>query len=202
MIISFKIRNYIQRYKLHNNKGRSMVEMLGVLAIIGVLSIGGIQGYTLSMRRYKANEIIDVANKYATAAFATCQARLQNNPEKYKLIAPKNTSEYQYSCFAASTDAESNSFKLPPEIRSMSISTPAVKEVDGQILIPVLVQFIPNDNNKLGSDTKYKALCETIASVAGLEIDKTSTELPYNKPKANCNMPRGNYGLILPIYAN
>ena len=29
--------------------GRSMVEMLGVLAIIGVLSIGGISGYTLSM---------------------------------------------------------------------------------------------------------------------------------------------------------
>ena len=45
------------------SKGRSMVEMLGVLAIIGVLSIGGISGYTLAMRRYQVNEIMNIANK-------------------------------------------------------------------------------------------------------------------------------------------
>ena len=38
--------------------GRSMVEMLGVLAIIGVLSVGGIAGYSLSMRRHRANQIV------------------------------------------------------------------------------------------------------------------------------------------------
>lgn len=27
-------------------KGRSMIEMLGVLAIVGVLSVGGIAGYS------------------------------------------------------------------------------------------------------------------------------------------------------------
>ena len=42
-----------------------MVEMLGVLAIIGVLSIGGIAGYTIAMNRYRANEIIDTAAKLA-----------------------------------------------------------------------------------------------------------------------------------------
>lgn len=30
-------------------KGRSMIEMLGVLAIIGVLSVGGIAGYSKAM---------------------------------------------------------------------------------------------------------------------------------------------------------
>ena len=44
-----------------NESGRSMVEMLGVLAIIGVLSIGGISGYTMAMNRYKANEVINAA---------------------------------------------------------------------------------------------------------------------------------------------
>ncbi len=38
-----------------------MVEMLGVLAIIGVLSVGGIMGYTTAMRKYKANEIAQAA---------------------------------------------------------------------------------------------------------------------------------------------
>ncbi len=39
-----------------NENGRSMVEMLGVLAIIGVLSVGGIAGYTMAMNKYRANE--------------------------------------------------------------------------------------------------------------------------------------------------
>ena len=36
--------------------GRSMIEMLGVLAIIGVLSVGGIAGYTKAMETIKSNQ--------------------------------------------------------------------------------------------------------------------------------------------------
>ena len=35
--------------------GRSMVEMLGVLAIIGVLSVGAMSGYSKAMMKYKLN---------------------------------------------------------------------------------------------------------------------------------------------------
>ena len=38
--------------------GRSILEMLAVLALIGVLSIAGLMGYRLVMIRYKANETI------------------------------------------------------------------------------------------------------------------------------------------------
>ena len=40
--------------------GRSMIEMLGVLAIIGVLSIGGIAGYSKAMFKYKFNKTMDI----------------------------------------------------------------------------------------------------------------------------------------------
>ena len=40
--------------------GRSMIEMLGVLAIIGVLSVGGISGYTEAMRKYKMTKTIEI----------------------------------------------------------------------------------------------------------------------------------------------
>ncbi len=40
--------------------GRSMVEMLGVLAIIGVLSVGAIAGYSQAMFKYRMNKTIDV----------------------------------------------------------------------------------------------------------------------------------------------
>jgi len=40
-------------------KGRSMIEMLGVLAIIGVLSVGGIAGYSKAMQKYRINKTIE-----------------------------------------------------------------------------------------------------------------------------------------------
>ena len=39
-----------------NPIGRSMIEMLGVLAIIGVLSVGGIAGYSKAMMQFKINK--------------------------------------------------------------------------------------------------------------------------------------------------
>ena len=45
--------------------GRSMVEMLGVLAIIGVLSAGAIGGYSYAMNKHRTNELIYEATKQA-----------------------------------------------------------------------------------------------------------------------------------------
>ena len=42
-----------------NSFGRSMIEMLGVLAIIGVLSVGGIAGYSKAMMKYKINKTVE-----------------------------------------------------------------------------------------------------------------------------------------------
>lgn len=42
-----------------NESGRSMIEMLGVLAIIGVLSVGGIAGYSKAMNKFKVNKTVD-----------------------------------------------------------------------------------------------------------------------------------------------
>jgi len=42
-----------------NESGRSMIEMLGVLAIIGVLSVGGIAGYSKAMSVFKVNKTVD-----------------------------------------------------------------------------------------------------------------------------------------------
>ncbi len=65
--------------KRTNETGRSMVEMLGVLAIIGVLSIGGIAGYTMAMNRYRANEVLDMATKYATIVYTGHQTNKAMN---------------------------------------------------------------------------------------------------------------------------
>lgn len=43
----------------NDQRGRSMVEMLGVLAIIGVLSVGGISGYSKAMAKFKLTKAQD-----------------------------------------------------------------------------------------------------------------------------------------------
>ena len=50
----------MRNFKIKNNQsGRSMIEMLGVLAIIGVLSVGGIAGYSKAMQKYRINKTIE-----------------------------------------------------------------------------------------------------------------------------------------------
>ena len=49
-------------------QGRSMIEMLGVLAIIGVLSIGGLAGYTMAMNRHRANTVLDYVSRCVVVA--------------------------------------------------------------------------------------------------------------------------------------
>ena len=46
--------------------GRSMIEMLGVLAIIGVLSVGGIAGYSQAMSKYKVSKTTDQVQTMVT----------------------------------------------------------------------------------------------------------------------------------------
>ncbi len=58
-----------------NQFGRSMIEMLGVLAIIGVLSVGGISGYSKAMAKYKLTKaqdqitilLMNIRTAYATS---------------------------------------------------------------------------------------------------------------------------------------
>lgn len=56
--------------KKNNISGRSMVEMLGVLAIIGILSAGALAGYSKAMMQYKLNKNTDeISYLMATAIF-------------------------------------------------------------------------------------------------------------------------------------
>ena len=51
--------------KVSLQRGRSMIEMLGVLAIIGVLSVGGIAGYSKAMKKYRVNKLANQITQLA-----------------------------------------------------------------------------------------------------------------------------------------
>ena len=57
-----KVAGRSQLYADPKEHGRSMVEMLGVLAIVGVLSVGAIAGYSKAMMKYKLNKHAEAVN--------------------------------------------------------------------------------------------------------------------------------------------
>ncbi len=50
--------------------GRSMIEMLGVLAIVGVLSVGGMAGYSKMMSQYRINASLEQVGVIASKVSA------------------------------------------------------------------------------------------------------------------------------------
>lgn len=58
--------------------GRSMIEMLAVLAIIGVLSIAGILGYKLALNSFIANDILNDVRLAAATVLHQDQRKIEN----------------------------------------------------------------------------------------------------------------------------
>ena len=93
---------------LSTDTGRSMVEMLGTLAIMGVLSIGGIAGYRYAMDKYRANETIDELNK---RAFVYATQVLNNEIQSGEIL---NNGEFGDKT-ALGYDVEANKSYYPDE---------------------------------------------------------------------------------------
>ena len=75
---------------MNTQSRRSMVEMLGVLAIIGVLSVGAIAGYGKAMFKYKLNKQTEQLNQ-VIGAIVRYKSSLTINPD----LADAPISDYQ-----------------------------------------------------------------------------------------------------------
>lgn len=100
-----------------NEQGRSMIEMLGVLAIVGVLSVGGIAGYSKAMNKFKTNKAIDQINMVATNVRTLYSSQrtydgLNNKLAKTVGLIPSEM--YDNASDSTITNAFSGSFKIKP----------------------------------------------------------------------------------------
>ena len=131
--------------------GRSMVEMLGVLAIIGVLSVGGISGYTISMRKYRANQIVDLASKLALVNYSLCMKEIIDG-----------TRSITYGCGNMISLEDAGIGQTPAGVLRMF---PYTYEVDPERIstIPLAVHF---DDPKL---------CQAVSAVAGATCTSSGT---------------------------
>lgn len=82
---------------IKSQTGRSMVEMLGILAIIGVLSVGGIAGYSKAMIQMKINKTINQITSIATNT-RTLYAS-QSGKGKYLSLCGYDSELEEYNCY-------------------------------------------------------------------------------------------------------
>ena len=143
-----------------SQSGRSMVEMLGVLAIIGVLSVGGIAGYTLSMRRHRANGVADTVAKFALIAYSQCQKKILDG----EFVSTEECT-WRYYDEIGSTFENSGIGSLPAGvnlIEAFGVSDDTASDVD---TIHMSTRF---DDDKL---------CQTVASIVGKKCVEGSVQV-------------------------
>ena len=98
--------------------GRSMVEMLGVLAIIGVLSVGGISGYSKAMAKFKLTKaqdqitmlLMNIRTAYATSpsyAGLNSKAAIEYNLAPQEMAASTSGTGTLYGAFGGAVDVTS-----------------------------------------------------------------------------------------------
>lgn len=104
--------------------GRSMVEMLGVLAIIGVLSVGAIAGYSKAMMKYKLN-------KHAEALNALINYGLQYK-DKFERI-PQQVTRYNQILFKLNMIPEGISYVSENSMKDMFNNTISVFYNNGPV---------------------------------------------------------------------
>ncbi len=73
--------------------GRSMLEIIAVLAIVSILSIGGIWGYTYSMNTHYINDILEAINFRTVAIADAVQTQKFDSPEKMNAFLSKFSTE-------------------------------------------------------------------------------------------------------------
>ena len=148
--------------------GRSMVEMLGVLAIIGVLSVGGIAGYSLSMRRHRANQVVDFAAKNALIAYSKCQQKIINGEATALTECDQNKIVW--------SGIESDVGAFPAGLLSIGFLGIETNTTTGVDTITMQAVF----------DAADTAICQTVASVVGsvCHVENTAPDV-YIKIKQN-----------------
>ena len=151
-----------------SESGRSMVEMLGVLAVIGVLTVGGIIGYRYSVDRIMANRVVTGVRERAVIAG---QQRVLGQPLNLKEFYPDTDTDLIYGRFEVEAENAYENlaygftadmgvqaitvYDLPQRVceyvRETDFPDPVLRLVNGREMESAEVECLPDDSR--GADT-------------------------------------------------
>lgn len=180
----------------NNEQGRSMIEMLGVLAIVGVLSVGGIAGYSKAMNKFKTNKAIDQVQMISTN------------------IRTLFSSQRNYNGLDNVVAARTNS--IPSEMYSASALTDNATELDvrnafgGEVDIHAATQNADDDSYVIFFEGIPAGSCQSfvttdwggdagsglVAMAAGSDVEKTTLDTKTENSSNDVHIPGDkDYGI-------
>ena len=116
---------------IQTQSGRSMVEMLGVLAIIGVLSVGGIAGYKSAMNQHTINQVLQVLEASIVELNALRNTGTPNAEGVY-IVGPEKIGPYYGTLGVSDDETASNSLKLGRGDFSVGLRTSLASGLESQ----------------------------------------------------------------------
>ena len=169
----------------NNQFGRSMVEMLGTLAIMGILSVGGVAMYSSAVKKHRANEILN--EFYKRASFVAMRLTAGQSADQVSLAEFQQYDNLGYAQFAQGvTKVGENQFKL-------SLSAVPDTSICDQIKASVgpNTSFISvtdncsavtfnNDLSKNSSSDQENSLTETPSADCTGKEDGTLCDTPFD----------------------
>ncbi len=137
--------------------GRSMVEMLGVLAVVGVLSVGAVWGYSAAIQLWKENETYDQVRKaiIGTIAYSLAPHKETEDEEgKLRLVDIRSViSDVEFNGEAVSDDMDDDIIHLEDN----SFTTPTN--------VPAWAQLEPMGGFSIRMTGLNKSMCEKFVKV-------------------------------------
>ncbi len=178
-------------YKI-TEQGRSMIEMLGVLAIIGVLSVGGLHVVNRMQYEHKATQLVNDFNETVTklqksigqmdSGYTSISVfAYKNNLYSTNWVPKQKNSDIMYTGLLSST------YKFLETSSSKNYQVQAMK-VDDNICIRLAMQEFPNIyvvnvNDQAVRNSKIKLSLKNVTDKCNKGSDNTVSfyfKNPYN----------------------
>ena len=136
--------------------GRSMVEILGVLAVMGLLGMAGVKMYTNAMNKHRANELIYEAQKRATMV----AMQITSGQDRLSVIGFQDPVSYTFG--VEKNPANANQFN----ITIIGVSTDVCTQMKSAIGDAATIRMISDDCSKLtfNNDLSHLTNSQCLAS--------------------------------------
>ena len=175
--------------KKTDQSGRSMVEMLGVLAIIGVLSVGGISGYSKAMAKFKltkAQDQITMLLMNIRTAYATSPSYSGLNS---KIAIEYNLAPQEMAASTAGTGTLYGAFGGEVVVEACKASG-ICGTTTGNTYFGIQVKALGKEACRSLASSDWGAdglVSMTVTPSGGTAITKTPSELPLGIANTNCS---------------
>lgn len=190
----------VSRIKHKNiaQSGRSMIEMLGTLAIIGVLSIGGIAGYNYAINKHRANQVLqDIRLIYQETKYPNMVHQIITNGA-FPNMELETQSPYEYSFNFPNLDDFIFDSKSETTPNLISVNVSGMPETACNILL----KNKPNYVLMLKANGKSVWTCDKDSNELNYIFEITTDSLEYGTCSVctgehcfddDLNCPKGKY---------